>query len=91
MDIQLILARAKSYQNLINYLESRVIKDLQKYYPALMQSCEDSLSDALDTIYTSDDYDGRGFIFIVDEWDCIFREAKGNKEVQKEYLDFLKG
>jgi hypothetical protein len=91
LDIQLILARARSYQNLINYLESRVIKELQKCYPALMQSCEDSLSDAIDLIYTSDDYDGRGFIFIVDEWDCIFREAKGNKEAQKEYLDFLKG
>jgi hypothetical protein len=91
LDIQLILARAKSYQNLINYLESSVIRDLQKSYPVLMQFSEDSLSDVIDKIYTSDDYDGKGFIFIVDEWDCIFREAKGNKEAQKEYLDFLKG
>jgi hypothetical protein len=91
LDIQLILARAKSYQNLITYLESSVIQDLQTYYPTLMQSNKDSLSDAIDKLYISDDYTGKGFIFIVDEWDCIFREAKGNKEAQKEYLDFLKG
>lgn len=32
-----------------------------------------------------------GFIFIVDEWDCVFRVAKGHKEAQKNYLDFLRG
>ena len=30
------------------------------------------------------------FIFIIDEWDCIFREYKQDKEAQKQYLDFLR-
>ena len=30
------------------------------------------------------------FIFIIDEWDCIFREYKENIEEQKKYLDFLR-
>ena len=30
------------------------------------------------------------FIFIIDEWDCIFREKKNHFEEQKEYLDFLR-
>ena len=30
------------------------------------------------------------FVFIIDEWDCIFRESKGNKETQELYLDFLR-
>lgn len=34
---------------------------------------------------------GRGFVFIIDEWDCVFRLAKENAEVQKKYLDFLRG
>lgn len=31
-----------------------------------------------------------GFIFIIDEWDCIFREYKQDKDAQKQYLDFLR-
>ena len=34
---------------------------------------------------------GQGFIFIIDEWDCVFRLAKERQEVQKDYLDFLRG
>ncbi len=30
------------------------------------------------------------FIFIIDEWDCIFREYSKNKEAQNRYLDFLR-
>ena len=29
-------------------------------------------------------------IFVIDEWDCIFREGKEDKEGQKIYLDFLR-
>jgi hypothetical protein len=90
LDIQLMLARAKSIHNLINYIEKRVLGELMDIYGLDTQPC-DTLSDAIEIIYTSADYHGRGFVFIVDEWDCIFREAKGNKEAQEEYLDFLKG
>jgi hypothetical protein len=34
---------------------------------------------------------GNGYIFIIDEWDFVFRMAKNRKEAQKEYLDFLRG
>ena len=30
------------------------------------------------------------FVFIIDEWDCIFRENKNDMEAQKKYLDFLR-
>lgn len=30
------------------------------------------------------------FILIIDEWDCIFREFKNDKEAQEKYLDFLR-
>jgi hypothetical protein len=91
LDIQLILARAEDLSNLIGYLKKKVIAELHEAYSTLFRSDETSLSNAINTIYDSKEYTGRGFIFIVDEWDCIFREAKGDKEAQKEYLDFLKG
>lgn len=30
------------------------------------------------------------YIFIIDEWDCVFREYKNDIEVQIKYLDFLR-
>ena len=30
------------------------------------------------------------FVFIIDEWDCVFREHKDDTASQKEYLDFLR-
>lgn len=34
---------------------------------------------------------GRGFVFIIDEWDALIREAKGDGEVQSAYLNLLRG
>ena len=30
------------------------------------------------------------FVILIDEWDCLFREYKQDKEEQKKYLDFLR-
>ncbi len=46
------------------------------------------LKDALNHIFIQT---GKGFIFIIDEWDCVFRVARNRKEAQKAYLDFLRG
>ena len=32
----------------------------------------------------------RPFVILIDEWDCLFREYKQDKEAQKQYLDFLR-
>ncbi len=34
---------------------------------------------------------GEGFIFVIDEWDYVFRIAKERGDIQKNYLDFLRG
>ncbi|MDR0949671.1 MAG: AAA family ATPase, partial [Lachnospiraceae bacterium] len=83
LDIQGILAWANGFGNLISYLEKDVIEELRRVYGDLFPQAETSLSKVVNTIYESKDYTGKGFIFIVDEWDCIFREAKGNKEAQR--------
>ena len=35
--------------------------------------------------------DGKQFIFIIDEWDAIIREAKEDEEAQTAYLNLLRG
>ena len=34
---------------------------------------------------------GESFVFVIDEWDCVFRVARERKDMQKAYLDFLRG
>ena len=36
-------------------------------------------------------HDGKKFIFIIDEWDAMIREAKDDREAQKRYLNLLRG
>ena len=33
---------------------------------------------------------GREFVFIIDEWDALIREAKGDEEIQSAYLNLLR-
>ena len=56
-------------------------------YPELSVNPEDHLSSALEKIYS---IHKKGFVIIIDEWDCIFREKKSAKEAQNLYLDFLR-
>ena len=35
--------------------------------------------------------EGRPFVFIIDEWDALIREAKNDEETQKRYLTMLRG
>lgn len=34
---------------------------------------------------------GKKFVFIIDEWDALIREAKGDAAVQRKYLNLLRG
>lgn len=47
----------------------------------------DSLLDNLNHIVFSG---GKNFIFIIDEWDAVIREAKDDPDAQKAYLDMLR-
>lgn len=48
----------------------------------------DSLSDNLIRIASAPE--GKQFIFIIDEWDAVIREAKDDQDAQRAYLDLLR-
>lgn len=68
-------------------IEQAVWKDLVEagYVPAP----QDSLNDFL--IRCVDESDGKQFIFIIDEWDALIREAKDDEIAQNAYLNLLRG
>lgn len=89
LDIQRFLETERDLGTFISEIEKRVIGELVKEFPVCAEiNCEDRLKNVLDQLFVRT---GEGFIFILDEWDCVFRIAKNQKEAQKEYLDFLRG
>ena len=76
----------KPISDLPAYMASNLLLDAKKEFSFLTD--QDNLSDCF--IKITDETD-RKFIFIIDEWDAIIREASDDKAVQKAYLDILRG
>ena len=68
-------------------IQNEIIAELREAYPTLINKSETSLPEAL---YSITKATGEKFIIIIDEWDCIFREEKNNKQAQDEYINFLR-
>lgn len=89
LDIQRFLEKEQDLDTFIDEIEKRVIHDLNKEFTVFSNFTADSrLKTLLEQIFIET---GKGFIFIIDEWNCVFRMAKNQKEKQKEYLDFFRG
>ena len=87
IDIQKFLSRTEGIKHTLSFLQERVIRELAKAYPDVTDRDEKSLVTALEDIYSEKE---EKFIFIIDEWDSIFRVHRDDKGSQKEYLDFLR-
>lgn len=90
LNIQQFLRKAENLKELPQIIEMKVLAELRERYPDLVAEDENSLPDALTVIYAKEQREDKGFVFILDEWDCIFREQKEDKDAQKAYLDFLR-
>jgi len=87
LNIQRFLSRSKDVEKVKEYCENAVIAELAEEYPNIADIKNTELSNVLEKIYK---HTNTGFIFLIDEWDCIFRETKNNLSAQKKYLDFLR-
>lgn len=68
-----------------NMIADAVYKELIDCFPELNGK---SLTDAMIGCVEKS---GREFVFIIDEWDALIREAKNDRAAQKKYLNFLRG
>ena len=89
LDVQRFLESEGDLETFIDEIEAAVARELAYEFPECCDLGQSSrLKTILDRIFAQT---GHGFIFVIDEWDCIFRIAKERKEIQKAYLDFLRG
>lgn len=89
LDIQRFVETERDLSTFIQVMERSVMEELREEFPDCKGIHSDvRLKTVLEKIF---DETEKGFIFIIDEWDCVFRMAKERRDIQKEYLDFLRG
>lgn len=86
LDITWFISTEKNVKNTVSYLQEQLIEELYSIYPSVEK--ESSLPVMLARIA---EMTGHRFIIIIDEWDALFREAKDDTDLQKEYLQLLRG
>lgn len=79
--------KCTSYEQYIERIENRLLKDLIDAYPKAEIQKEDAVWDAFSAVYHA--YDSKRFIFVLDEWDFIFHRDFVTLRDRKEYIDFL--
>ena len=87
LNMQEFLSRSHNVEELIDRVKKLVIRDLKMEYPEVDYFDDTDLIECMQDIYAQTQYP---FVVIIDEWDCIFREYKQDKEAQEKYLDFLR-
>ena len=87
LNMQDFFSRTHDVAKMKMLLEKYLLRDLLRAYPDVDYLDETDLIGVLQDIYAECRIH---FIFIIDEWDCIFRENKDGSEAHKMYLDFLR-
>ena len=87
LNIQQFLSQTSSIPALKELIEKTLLWELLEEYSELNYFNPSSLTSVLQTISANRT---TSFIFIIDEWDCIFREYKHDVQAQRLYLDFIR-
>ena len=87
LNIQEFLSQSKDMDEMIRLLQKSVLWDLLGEYPDFRYFDSSNLTRTMQDIYQQTKCP---FVIIIDEWDCVFREYKTEKEAQEKYLDFLR-
>ena len=73
--------------DIVSVLQEKVMSEVLSAYPDVQREIDDDLMDVL--VKVSLRYDEK-FIMIIDEWDAICREAKGDEEAMDKYVNLLR-
>lgn len=86
LDITLFISKTSNIKNVVKEINDAVVEEVCDAYPQVKKDA--ALADMLFNVVEAT---GKKFIMIIDEWDALFREAKENTKVQREYIDLLRG
>ncbi len=76
------------YKNeLIQNLNTIIVEDINDTFPNILKKTDKEIDDAILRVY---EVCKERFIFLIDEWDVVFREAEYNGKLCNEYIEFLR-
>jgi len=81
------LGESKNIDEMIQFICEDIIDEVIEQYSDLNMPRRKTLLNVLNKAFAQYKIP---FIFIIDEWDCVFRELKNDKDSQEKYLDFLR-
>lgn len=87
LNMQEFLSQSKDIMDMLQLLQKSVLWELLEKYPDFRYFDNTNLARTMQDVYSNTKC---SFVLIIDEWDCIFREYKTDKEAQEKYLDFLR-
>jgi hypothetical protein len=86
LDMTTFIADCENVRDVVKIIRKEIFGELVKAYPDVEQG-----SSLLNMLSNITEATGNKFIFIVDEWDMLMREAKNDENLQKEYINLLRG
>ena len=87
LNIQEFLSQSNNIDEMLDLIRRSVLWELLEKYPDVRYFNKNNLTRTMQDIYNNIKCP---FVVIIDEWDCIFREYKMDREAQERYLDFLR-
>ncbi len=88
--IRLNMTEFSSFRDMnakIGEIERVLLFDITEEFPDIKLFDKTQLIRTIKDVYANTKIP---FVFIIDEWDCVFREQQNDTEAQRVYLDFLR-
>ena len=79
---------AKTSQEVIPMMDRALLNEMREEFPYLDGMDCINTAAAINQVYK---HDKRQFIIIIDEWECIIRDAKDDEKLILDYLKYLRG
>ncbi len=87
-DVASFFNAAKTQDDIIPLMDRRLLREIMEEFPYLEKQKPEDTAEAIDLVYKKE---GIQFIIIIDEYDCIVRDAPDSKDLILDYLKYLRG
>ena len=87
INMQEFLSMSGTMEEMLEMLKNYLVSDFEETYPDVRFRDKKNLIQVMKDVFS---YTKCPFVILIDEWDCLFREYKQDKESQRKYLDFLR-
>ena len=85
--MQEFLSMSETMEDMLEMLKNYLVSDFEETYPEVRFRDKKNLIQVMKDVFS---HTKCPFVILIDEWDCLFREYKQDKDAQKKYRDFLR-